>query len=229
MRTIAHNWPGPVATTPTPCSSVAQAILGEWDVAYDAFATLDWTGIGLARRLATHIAPSYGQLLLDRGEHQQAEELLRSQWEYCRNRDAITLELNLLPPLCESYLRLGRLEDAHKSLGRAQEILATPEEWRGLTARVALAEALLAAAESRWREAEAAFQRAVETNQQYGLLYDQARAMFQWAVMYLDRADSAQDHERCLGLLDQSVALFQRCDAKKDIERVIARKDGFRP
>ena len=134
--------------------------------------------------------------------------------------------MNLLPTLCESYLQLGRFEEAHTALERAQEILAMPEDWKGLAAGVSLAEALLAAAEGRWAEAEAGFQMAVETNEQYGLVYDQARAMFHWAVMYLDRADSAQDRQRSLELLDQSLALFQRCDAKKDVERVIARKEG---
>ena len=88
-----------------------------------------------------------------------------------------------------------------------------------------MAEALLAAAESRWQESEVAFRRSVETSEHHGLIYDQARAMFQWAVMHFDRAGSVQDRERSLELLDQSLALFQRCDAKKDIERVIIRKE----
>ncbi len=104
-----------------------------------------------------------------------------------------------------------------------------PEDWKGLAAGVSLAEALLAAAEGRWAEAETAFQRAGETNEQYGLVYDQARSLYHWAVMYLDRASPAQDRQRGLEFLDQSLALFQRCDARKDIERVIARKEGLRP
>ena len=93
------------------------------------------------------------------------------------------------------------------------------------TAGVALAEALLAAAEGCWQESGVGFCRSVETSEHHGLLCDQARAMYQWAVMYLDRADSAQDRQRGLELLDQSLALFQRCEAKKDVERVIARKE----
>ncbi len=128
------------------------------------------------------------------------------------------MELNLLPPLCESYLRLGRLEDARKCLERALEILAIPEDWKGLTAGIALAEGLLAAVEGRWEDAEAAFHRSSEINQQHGLLYARARCLYHWAVMHLDgasrglstasgRAETRESRQRGLELLDQSLTL----------------------
>ena len=61
---------------------------------------------------------------MDMEEPESAEEMLRDQWEYCRESGAITFELNLLPPLCESYVRLGRIEEARVCLSRAQEILS---------------------------------------------------------------------------------------------------------
>lgn len=195
-------------------------------------AAFEWHGAVLTAR-------HYGQLLLDQGEpRRSAEELLEIQWKYCRERGAITFELSLLPSLCESYLRQGRLEEARASLGRAQEILAMPENWRGLTAGVALAGAMLATVEERWEEAEAGFQEATETNQRHGLLYDQAGVMFKWAVMYLDRSTTypeplegrvspAQDRVRGLELLEQSLAIFQRCDVKEDVERVVALQEQF--
>ncbi len=169
------------------------------------------------------VAKYYGQFLLDRGEHQPAEELLRPQWEFCRDCGVVVYELDLLPPLGESYVKLERLEEAHACLEPAREILAMPEDWRGLVAGVGLLRALLAAAEEHWEEAEAAFRKAVETYQQYGLSYDQARGLYQWGVSYLER-NSPGDRNRGLEILDRSLALFQRCEAKDGIERVIARK-----
>ncbi len=214
---------------------MAWAMLGDREAAEEVFASLSWTGTGNGRLTAIRVAPYYALVFMDRGEHQAAEGLLRTQMEYCRERGAVTLELNLLPPIIESYVALDRLDEAHDALERAQGILALPEDWRGLAAGVYLAEALLAAAEGRWPVAETAFQRAVETNERYGLVYDQARSLYQSAVIYLDRAtdgpsrgsgraDAVQDRDRGIGLLDQALALFQRCDAKKDIERTIALK-----
>ena len=205
-------------------SMVAQAILGDWDAVQGHLAALDWTGIGNSRHNAIRIAHHYGQFLLDRDQHQRCEELLRPQWEFCRERGGVIYEVNLLPLLGESYLLLNRLEEAHTCLERAREIMDRSENWGGLAAGVSSLEALLGAVEERWPEAESAFQQAVETNERHGLLYDQARAMFKWGVMHLER-DTAGDRERGTELLDQSLALFQRCDAKKDIERVIIRKE----
>ena len=58
----------------------------------------------------------------------------------------------------------------------------------------------------------------METNQRYGLIYDQARALYQLADMTLARS-AAGERQRGLELLDPSLTLFQQCDAKKDIER----------
>ena len=210
---------GPVPIIPL--HGVAQAILGDWEAARRIMVSYNWTGGGASRIRAISAAPHYGRLLLDMGEPENAEELLRVQQDYCREKGAVTYELSMLPPLIESYLRLGQTEEAHLCQNRMQEILSTPEDWKGLAAGAALADGLLAAAERRWDDAEPAFQRSVETNQRYGLVCDQARALYQWSVMALDRP-SEGDRRRSLDLLDQSLVLFRQCDAKKDIERVIA-------
>ena len=199
--------------------AVAQAMLGESEELFNVLRALDWRGT--PRRVVVHLAPYLGRLLIDVGKHEAAQEILQNRWAYCREAGAVTYELNLLAPLIESYLGLDRLEDARQCLNRAQEILSQPEDWKGLAAGVALAEGLLAAAEERQEDAESSFQRAVETNQRYGLVYDQARVLYQWAGMTLARP-AAGERQRGLELLDQSLILFRQCEANKDIERVIA-------
>jgi len=131
------------------------------------------------------------------------------------------------------------MEEARVCLNQAQEILSKPEDWKGLAAGVALSEALLASAEEGLQEAETAFQRAAEINDKYGLVYERGRALYQWGVMRLDRAargastasgraEAGEDRQRGLDLLDQSLALFQRCDAMKDIERVASLLEQIR-
>jgi hypothetical protein len=46
------------------------------------------------------------------------------------------------------------------------------EDWFGLAAGVFLSQALVAAAEDRYDEDEAAFQRTADTSEQHGMLYD---------------------------------------------------------
>ena len=126
--------------------------------------------------------------------------------------------------MCRAYVLLSRLEEAHSCLDRAQEIIAMPEEWLGLPAGVYLSEGLLAAVEEKWDKADAAFQRAADTNEENGVLYDQAQVFYEWAVMFQGRSQSG-DRERGAELLSRALGIFQRCDAKKDIEKVIARKE----
>jgi tetratricopeptide (TPR) repeat protein len=116
------------------------------------------------------------------------------------------------------------LEEAQFHLTGARDILTQSSDWFGLAAGVYHAEGVLAAAEERWDEAGAAFERAADTNEQHGLLYDQAQALYEWAAMYLDRNETG-DRERGSELLDKALDIFQRCDARKDVEKVIARKE----
>ena len=132
--------------------SVTQAILGESEEVVNALRALEWEGT--PRRVAVHLAPYLGRLLIDVGKHEAAEEFLRNQWECCREAGAVTYELNMLPPLIESYLRLDRREEARQYMYRTREILSKPEDWKGLAAGGALAEALLATVEERWEDAE---------------------------------------------------------------------------
>ncbi len=80
------------------------------------------------------------------------------------------------------------------------------------------------AAEKRWEEAEVAFQKAVGINRQYTLPYFEARSLLEWAEMYLLR-DQTGDREHGMGLLDQALAIFQRVQASKMVERVLSSKE----
>jgi len=110
---------------------------------------------------------------------------------------------------------------------RAREIFSLSPDWLGLAAEVHLAEGVLVAAQQRWPEAEAAFQRAVEVNRQYHLPYYEARSLLEWGEMYLLR-HSPNDREKGMQLLDQALEIFQRVQAKKMVEKVLARKEPLR-
>jgi ATP/maltotriose-dependent transcriptional regulator MalT len=113
----------------------------------------------------------------------------------------------------------GELEKAAEHLGRAREILSLSTDWLGLEAEVRLAEGTLATAEQRWPEAEAAFQQAVAINRQYHLLYYEAQSLLECGQMYLSR-NGLGDQERGMALLDQALAIFQRIQARKMVEKV---------
>jgi class 3 adenylate cyclase len=108
-------------------------------------------------------------------------------------------------------------------LTRAQELFSLSPDWYGLAAEVRLAEGILATAQGRWPEAESAFQQAVEINRRYHLPYYEARSLLEWGEMYASRGASG-DRQLGMELCDQALAIFQRIQAKKMVEKVVARR-----
>jgi class 3 adenylate cyclase/tetratricopeptide (TPR) repeat protein len=111
-----------------------------------------------------------------RGDPDQAEWLLQQ---------ALTLALEAPYGVVEAWLRtdlaLVRLEqgnpdDARGHLERGRDLLDPPEDWRGLSGRLALGEATLAAAEGRLEESEARFREAVDVFRRYHLPWEEAEA-----------------------------------------------------
>ncbi len=104
------------------------------------------------------------------------------------------------------------------------EISSNGEDWRGLAAEVCQSDAVLAAAEERWKDAEAAFQKASEINRRYHLPYYEARCLMEWGQMRLSR-DEPGDGEQGTALLDQALGIFQGIQASKMVEKVLALKE----
>ncbi|MBI4338432.1 MAG: DUF2791 family P-loop domain-containing protein [Chloroflexi bacterium] len=199
---------------------------------------------------------SLGWIHLHSGNYDEVVSMAQQARDACFKGKAFGIELLFLPLLTIAYTRLGQLDEAHKALARAQEILASGEEWLGLPAAVYHAEGVLAAAQGRYDQAESAFRRAADTSLAHGMVYDQGQALYDWAVMCLDRAVGQTDirtygqtgttapaltvppsatplsaadalalGNRGQDLLDQALGIFRRCDAKKDIEKCLARKE----
>jgi tetratricopeptide (TPR) repeat protein len=227
----------------------AHAVLGDWEQAERLLAeALGASESDLLHSETVEASDYYGRFLLDSGDTAKAEVVLDKGFALAHEKGAITQELNLLPLLCELHVKTGRLEQAEQDLKRAREILARPQPWRGLTAPVYLAEGMLATARGTWTAAETGFGKALEAERAYGFLYNEARVLFEWGELYLKRGDQGaassaptsgdaagarlasplhaqgQDRERGMQLLDQALAIYQQCAAKKDVEKVLARK-----
>ena len=178
-------------------------------------------------------AAALGQLYLEQRELSSAKKYLRDAIDICRTKAPKPHELLLHALLVEVTCKDRELEEAVAHMRHATEMFSLSADWRGLAGEVHLAEGMLAAAQDRPLEAEAAFQRAVDVNRQHHLPYYEARSLLEWGEMYLSRgghgaassARTGQDREKGMQLLDQSLAIFQRVQAKKMVEKVLARKE----
>ena len=110
-----------------------------------------------------------GALYLEEGEIEGANRYLLEAATVSETRREKTLEIAPRDLLAQVASRAGELTEARTHLSRAQEILSNGEDWRGLVAEVCQSDAILATAEERWRDEEAAFHQTSEINLRYHL------------------------------------------------------------
>jgi DNA-binding CsgD family transcriptional regulator/tetratricopeptide (TPR) repeat protein len=94
---------------------------------------------------------------------------------------AVKFEVNLRAEVALIDAERGRLDEAEQQLSRCRAVLAAGEDWLGVGGRVALAEAVLAAAKHRSEDSEGHFEVAVETFRRMTLPWDEAEAYELWA------------------------------------------------
>jgi tetratricopeptide (TPR) repeat protein len=130
-------------------------------------------------------------------------------------------EILIRPVSALIQVQLGQLGPAERELQRCREIMASGEDWRGLAGAFVLAEAVVAAANRRFEDAESRFEKAVEIFRRYQVLFEEADALHYWARTL----NAMGEHGRANEKLDAAVAIYQRCGAG---ERWIKRAEGAR-
>jgi tetratricopeptide (TPR) repeat protein len=194
--------------------------LGDWDKCEsELLKWQDWP----SAVVTTLTAWVSGWLCLEKGDLAGAKAQLRQAVTMCKARGEKTLAVAPLALLSEVASKAGELEEAAAHLRHAREITFPSHDWCGLMGEVHLAEGILSAAETRWEEANGAFQKAVEIHRRYHIPYYEARALFEWAKMHLSR-HRAVDRRRASELLQQSLNIFQKIQAEKMAQKVQAHK-----
>jgi len=186
--------------------------LGDWEKAE--------TGL---KRFGLDLSHWLGQLYIEQGNIIAAKAHLREWANRADARGAKGIELVSRALLAVVTAKEGELEEAEAHLHRAKGILSNGEDWRGLAAQVHLTEGIVTTAEKKWQQAEEAFKKALEIHKQYPFPYYEAKCLFEWAQMYLSRNRSG-DRERGMQLLDEALTIYQKIQAKKMVEKVLAQK-----
>jgi tetratricopeptide (TPR) repeat protein len=130
----------------------------------------------------------------------------------------------VLPVLAELYLKMGQPDRAAEYVGRGFELMREDQNWYGLPAPMYLAKGMLTTARKDWDAAADSFDKAAEINRQYQLPWDEARTLYERGLMCLaggGKGDRDEAHED----LDEALAIFQKVGARKDVEKVLRKKE----
>jgi len=199
--------------------------LGEWEKAQEI---LKWALSAHEGRhnfvAANACCITLGSLNLELGDYPKAEDLLLKSLGICHKGGNLVSELWVLPVLAELYLRMGKPDKAAEYVDRGFELLKPDKSWYGLPAPMYLAKGMLAAARKDWGTAAESFDKAIQINRQYQLPWDEAKTLYERGLMYLAHGRKG-DREKAHEDLDEALAIFQKVGAKKDVEKVLRKKE----
>jgi tetratricopeptide (TPR) repeat protein len=151
------------------------------------------------------------------GQYSAAEMLLKENLAIVTAGPQVILEMHVRQELALIYAETGRPEQAHPHLARCRAIITGGEDWRGLGGHIARAEATVAAAESRFENAQPLFAKAVEIHRRYQVPFDEAETLHYWGRALL----AAGECSAALDKLDAATELYRRHGAgERWLERV---------
>jgi DNA-binding CsgD family transcriptional regulator len=217
---LAETAPGDEATPTSMSSSVAAFWQGNWEWQEALWTSGRNWGLRTGNRLSEGTFSHWlARFYRARGDLMEAEEMFKATLAVGAEGQFLAFEMLERPDLALLYVETRRLEEARAQVARCHEILARGEDWRGVAGRVALADAVLAAAEGDLEAAGPQLERALDIFRRYGLLWDQAEALH-----LRGRACAAAGRRyrpRALEAFDAAIDIYRRHGAgQRWIDRV---------
>ena len=205
-------------------------ILGEWEKS-EQYLEESWS---IARRSNDFQQMElsmivFGQLHLGRGEYAKAVEWFEKLSALMQRAGAEKdlLVFRMASWLISAYVELGETEKAENQIDILHKTAldAADEE---LTVTLNTLEAMVLRAQKKWDESIKLFEKSLQEwealDARKWFVYAFARyVLFEYARVYLGR-DQEGDREKAHSLLNQALEIFEKMGAKKDIEKVIAKR-----
>jgi predicted ATPase/tRNA A-37 threonylcarbamoyl transferase component Bud32 len=203
-------------------------ILGEWDNAEQYYQE----AFSISQKLKDFqsISYSYGSLGLlhfDKGKYLKAREFFEKAYDVCEKAGAKSYAMWYSQGIIRACTELGEFEKTKNLLDGLKEF-ALEKKDKGLIARMDALRAMLFRAQKKWKESIELFEKSLQEHDALNArrwdIYRFAKiVLYEYARVYLER-DQEGDREKAHNLLNQALEIFQKMDAKKEIERIIAKK-----
>jgi tetratricopeptide (TPR) repeat protein len=234
---IALIWAGELKQTRSLSSEIGQSdfldgLVAFWRADFEKAESCFMRLIQEMQRACDRVCESSFQYWLARirlvqGDHVGAESLLQKSLDTAIGEPGsqhLPLEMWIRPHLASLYVHMGRCEDALPHIIRCREIIAAGEDWRGLLGGVALAEAVAAAANNKFDEAERRFEEAFRILDTYSLCFEKAETLYWWGCAL----NAAGEHVRATEKFEAAAEVHRNCGAaERWIKRALAAKPSL--
>jgi len=206
----------------------AYQVLGEWDKSEQHLKE----ALGISQRVNDFqaIGVSYwylGWLHFDKGEYIKAREHFEKMDEVFVKAGAKDYQMFGYQFLIWTYIELGEIEKAKNLIDNLLKF-ALELKYKVFIANTHALRAMVFRAQKKWEESIQHFEKSVQEHEalnarRWDVYWFAKMVLCEYARMYLER-DREGDREKANTLLNQALEIFQKMDAKKDIEKIIAKK-----
>jgi tetratricopeptide (TPR) repeat protein/KaiC/GvpD/RAD55 family RecA-like ATPase len=157
-------------------------------------------------------------------EYAKAKELMEKGYEAVEKHGAKWIQWSQW--IIRTYVDSGEIEKANRLIDSLQEY-ALKEKSKTITAYAHALRAIMLRAQKKWDESIEQFEKSIQEFDALGArqwnMYDFADyVLCEYARVYLER-DQEGDREKAHNLLKQALEIFQKMEAKKDIEKIQTR------
>ncbi len=221
---------GSIAYIPDRLSTLGTAyqMLGDWNKSEQYYNEL----AAVSRRL-TDLFPTagsyalYGQLYFDKEEYAKAKESLEKAYKMVERAGNRWMPMYYSQLLIWTYIELGEIEKA-QNLSEALQNFAHETEDKYFIANEMALRAMLLRAQNKYAESIEVFEKTLKEWEtlkadKWNAYQFARRVLSEYARVYLERNQEG-DKEKAHGLLNQALEMFEKIGAKKDIEKILAKK-----
>jgi len=199
-------------------------VLGEWDKSEQYYKQVS----SISQKLNDFQSSiwnywCHGWLHFDKGEYVKARENYEKMYEIYEKAGEKYAKMDDSQFLIWTYIELGEIEKANNLIDSLQKFALEVKDKRLIAGADAL-RAMLFRAQKKWEESIEFFEKSLSEyeaiNARQWYIYFFAKFFLcEYARVHLER-DQEGDREKANNLLNQALEIFQKLDAKKDIEKV---------
>jgi tetratricopeptide (TPR) repeat protein len=202
--------------------------LGEWDKSLQYL----MEALDIAKKVGEYqfsgnATLGLGELFMEMEDYVEAEKYFNEAISiYEKAGESSSLFFEAFPALSRLYLKKGEIEKAKELIEKTNE-QATKTKSRLVISYTEMVKAMLFREQKNWEQSIQHFEKSLQgyksLNAQKWYVYQFAELLYEYGIMYLNRNEEG-DKEKAYSLLNQALEIYQKVDAKKKIEKIIAKK-----
>jgi tetratricopeptide (TPR) repeat protein len=202
--------------------------LGEWDKSLQYLKEALDTAKKVGETRTTDWANEFlGELFMEMEDYVEAEKYLDESKRICNEEGDTHSKLSrVFPALSKLYLKKEEIEKAKALIEKTYEY-ATITRNRFFTSYADMLNAMVFREQKNWEQSIQNFEKSIQghkaLNAQKWYVDQYADLLYEYGLMYLARNEEG-DKEKAYSLLNQALEIYQKIDAKKKIEKVIAKR-----